>query len=146
MNRSVGVLAAAGVLAACASPVTPPVNPWTVAQATVDPVAYRSPLPRDVHLGNKPLREAHGQNCASTVTFPPSPPAVFVGSALLLEELPWPSALAAFGSDGYAKAMARARRSVGGKDLFDVRADLRTTSILGVWTRSCIEVHALSVP
>lgn len=146
MSRRLGGFIAAGVVAGCATPVTPAVNPATLVQATVDAAAYRSPLPRDVHLDGRPLREASGETCVTALTFPPSPPAVFFGSNLVVQALPWPSALAAFGDDGYAKAVARARGSVGGKDLFDVRADLRTTSILGVWTRSCIEVHALSVP
>jgi hypothetical protein len=103
---------------------------------------YRSPLPRDARGVPFPPRTAYGESCVDSVTLPPSPPAVFLGSATLLQYLPWNSVEATLGDDGYAKAMSRARDAAQGAPLVDVRADARVTSVLGIWTRSCIEIHA----
>jgi hypothetical protein len=48
----------------------------------------------------------------------------------------------AWGDGGYQKAMAAAQAKVPGQRLFDVRADVHVTSVLGVFRRQCLEVHA----
>jgi hypothetical protein len=110
--------------------------------AAHDPMQYRSPLPRDARGIPSPPRIAYGESCVVSLTFPPSPPVVFLGSATVAQLVPWNSLEATFGDDGYAKAIARARDSVQGAPLVEVRADARLTSVLGIWTRSCIEIHA----
>jgi len=130
-------------LAACAFPQTPIATAGgTIYQGSTDAAQYRAPLPRDFHFASGTPREGFGRSCRTTVTLPPSPPTVFLGSNLAAQLVPWGALGVTAGDDGYASAVARARESVGGAALFDVRADLRTTSVLGVWTRQCIEVHA----
>ncbi len=130
---------------ACAEPQSGiPVIDGTVYRGTTDPMQYRSSLPRDARPANRPWLEASGEACSTTVSFPPVPPAVFLGSEALVNALPYPSLGVAAGNDGYRRAVARARESVHGAEIFDVRADVHTTSILGIWRRDCTEVHAMA--
>jgi hypothetical protein len=132
---SVGVLG-------CALPQTPLPTPGVIVEGARSPMQYRSPLPHDARVLRSPPQTAHGEACVDSVTFPPSPPAVFLGSQSALQLLPWNSFEVTVGDQTYAKAMARARDSVAGAPLVDVRADARVTSVLGLWTRWCVEVHA----
>jgi hypothetical protein len=77
------------------------------------------------------------------LSWPANPPTPFIGSAAAASLLPWPSFSVMWGNDGYAKAAARAVESAGGGTLYDVRADVHTTAVLGIWRRECIEIHAL---
>lgn len=47
-----------------------------------------------------------------------------------------------WGDGGYARAMAEAEKSAGGGLLVDVRADRHFTTVLWVYRRDCVEVHA----
>ena len=68
----------------CALPQAPVPKPdGTVMQVTTDPLQYRSALPRDVRWGGAPPREAYGESCSTLLSFPPSPPTVFPGSAFV---------------------------------------------------------------
>jgi hypothetical protein len=57
-----------------------------------------------------------------------------------------PGVTVAAGDAGVAKAVAEAKRSVQDAALFDVRIDVRTTSVLSLVRRDCLEVHALAAP
>ena len=48
------------------------------------------------------------------------------------------------GDDSYARAVRNARESVHGAAIFDVRADVHTTAVLGIWRQECTEIHALA--
>ncbi len=133
--------------AGCAMPQgVPSVPSYTLAHATRDPAEYRSAAPRDVQSPPARWPEAHGQACRTLLTFPPEPPTPFLGSAAAASLVPWPSFDATWGNDGYAKAVANALDSAGGGTLIDVRADVHTTAILGIWRKECIEVHGLVAP
>ncbi len=137
--------AAAGLaLAACALPQSGVPGPdGTILQATRDPMQYRSPQPRDAH-GAGPPQVAYGEACRTMLTFPISPPTVFIGSRTAAQVLPWSPLAVTAGDDGYIKAMERAERSVDGARLYDVRADLHTTAILSILRFECVEIHALA--
>jgi hypothetical protein len=127
----------------CAMPQSPVHVPdTTVFDGTREPMQYKSPLPRDVHLAAGAPPEATGVACSTTIAFPPLPPALFYGSEAVINALPWPSFTIGAGNRGYALAMERAHAAAGTGTLFDVRADVHTTSLLGIWRRDCIEVHA----
>jgi len=132
-------------LAGCAAPTFPPPqqSAYTVAQLTRDSMAYRSALPRDAP-DRRVLTPVHGEACASAIFFPPSPPDPFFGSNLVEPYIPWPSFSAVFGDDGYARAVAQAMRDMPDARLIDVRADVRTTSVLGIWVRGCVVVHGMA--
>lgn len=141
--RSV-LAAACGPLAGCVvlpqSPIAVPNG--TIAQVTTDAAQYRSPQPRDVGAVHAPITVT-GVSCRTMISFPPDPPSVFLGSNVVAQDLPWQALAVTFGDDGYAAAVAAAREAAGPGRLFDVRADVHTTAVLGVWRRECIEVHAL---
>jgi hypothetical protein len=133
-------------LAGCAIPQIPPTSQGVLVTGARSPIQYRSPLPRDASGVPSPPRMAVGESCVDGFTFPSSPPAVFLGSGLVVSTLPWTSLSVTLGDRGYATALARARDSVAGAQLFDIRADAHVISILSIWTRSCIEVHASAAP
>ena len=134
-----GILAAT---AGCAFPQSPLATPGgTVYQGTTDAMLYRSTQPRDVRP--PPWRRATGESCRTMLSWPLDPPTPFLGSSLAASYLPWPSFSVTWGDDGYARAVARARKAAGGGMLFDVRADVHTTAVLGIWRRECVEIHAL---
>jgi len=142
VKRFVVALSTCTALGGCAFPQSPIATPdGTVLQATTDAMQYRSPLPRDVHLGRAP-GEATGVACRTMLAFPTNPPTPFYGSNLAAQVIPWQALAITFGDDGYAAAMARAREAAAGGRLFDVRADVHTTAVLGIWRRECVEVHA----
>lgn len=140
-----GLLAFAAV-AGCAIPQIPPTSQGVLVTSARFPVQYRSPLPRDVSGVASPPRTAVGESCVDGFTFPVSPPAVFLGSGAVISTLPWTSLSVTLGDHGYATALARARDSVAGAPLYDVRTDVHVISILSIWTRSCIEIHASTAP
>lgn len=139
---SVAVIA---VITGCASPtVAAQVN--TIYQGTTDAAQYRSPNPHDFKsAGARPRRwdaPVTATACRTMLTFPSAPPGVFLGSDSVMQLLPWNALAIVFGDDGFASAIARAREAAKGGSLVDVRADLRTTAVLGIWRRECVEVHA----
>jgi hypothetical protein len=110
-----------------------------VYQDSVDPLSYRSPpgaLAKRV-----PVR---GEACQSAVTLP-------FGLILAAFEAGNAAAAPAFvgagwGDGGYARAVSAASASAPGARLVDVRADLHTTIVLGIWRQQCVEVSAAAVP
>jgi hypothetical protein len=132
-------------LAGCAYPPLPAtVTNDTIYQGTIDPVQYRSPLPRDVQgsLASPIARQARGRSCRTVLSFPSIPPTPFYGSATAAQLLPWQSLALVFGNASYAAAVSKARDSVDGAAVYDVRADMHTRAVLGLWREECIEVHA----
>jgi len=119
-----------------------PAPSGTLLQATRDPAQYRSALPRDVQ-GIPDHGETRGQACRTMLSWPTNPPTPFLGSAAAASLLPWPSFDVAWGNAGYAKATAEAVKAAGGGTLYDVRADVHTTAVLGILRFECVEVHAL---
>lgn len=101
------------------------------------PVAYASPTPRDV-AGASPDRQVKGEACLDAIALPLGylvP--LFTGSGS-----PIPSLGVAWGDGGFRRALADAKASAPEGHLYDVRADMHTRSILGVWIHHCLEVHA----
>lgn len=146
MKRALAVAALAVGSAGCLMPQNAMPTPYQVLQVTRDPAQYRSPLPRDVQGAPTPPKETHGEACRTMLSFPINPPTPFLGSATAAQLLPWPSYSITWGVDGYAKATAKALDRAGGGTLYDVRADLHTTAVLGILRWECIEVHALVAP
>jgi hypothetical protein len=118
----------------------------TVFQGTTDATQYRSPTPRDVKAPIVASPPVTGTACRTMLTFPSAPPGVFLGSNTVMQVLPWNALAIVFGDDGFASAVARAREAAHGATLVDVRTDLRTTAVLGIWRRECVEVHASHAP
>jgi hypothetical protein len=131
-------------LCACALPQSPiPAPDGTLYDRTRAAMQYRSPLPRDLPPDRRTLRRASAESCRTVLAFPPLPPAVFVGSNLAAQALPWSSLVISGGDESYRTAIARMRADAGDAPLVDVHADIHMTAVLGIWTRECVEVHAL---
>jgi hypothetical protein len=131
--------------AGCLSP-TIAVQQGAVFQASKDPTQYRSPQPRDARapgLTQRGHATAAGTACRTMLALPTAPPGIFYGSDSVIGLIPFGPWSVTWGDDGYAAALARARESAHASLLFDVRADVHTTAVLGIWRRECIEVHAL---
>jgi hypothetical protein len=139
---AVGLVAATTTGCLMPQNAMPEAPPRTILQVTVDPAQYRSALPRDVQ-GAPVQREADGQSCRTMLSWPSNPPTPFIGSAQAASLLPWPSFDVLWGNDGYGKAAEKAVNSAGGGILYDVRADVHTTAVLGIFRTECIEVHGL---
>jgi hypothetical protein len=103
---------------------------------------WRSAAPRDASAG--PHVRADGEACRLVLALPTQPPAVFIGSDSVVQAIPWRPVLVLAGDASYARAIAHARTSVNGALLYDVRADVHTTAILGIWRQECTEIHALA--
>jgi hypothetical protein len=121
---------------------TLPAPSGTILQATRDPAQYRSALPRDTQ-GMATHGETRGQACRTMLSWPSNPPTPFLGSASAASLLPWPSFDVEWGNEGYAKATEQAVKAAGGGVLYDVRADVHTTAVLGILRFECVEIHAL---
>jgi hypothetical protein len=133
--------------AGCAFPqVTAPSNS-TLVRDTKDPAQYRSALPRDVPTAPKKWEPVSGESCITSLAFPPNPPDTFLGSGTVVNEIyartPLSPIDATFGNQGYARAVDRALRDAPGATLVDVRADIHSTSFLGILRFDCIEVHGI---
>lgn len=109
-----------------------------VFQDSVGPLSYRSP--ESVPAPRLPVR---GEACQSAITLP-------FGLILAAIEAGNPAAAPAFlgagwGDGGYRKAVAAAAAAAPGSRLVDVRADVHTTIVLGIWRQQCVEVVAEAV-
>jgi hypothetical protein len=135
--------ASALIFTGCATPVLPSPTGGTLFQGTTNGVQYRSALPRDVSHPPSTPREAYGQSCTTTLTFPMSPSTPFYGSDVALQVLNLRQPLALIvGDAGFAAAVANARQSVQNAPLYDVRVDLHTITVLSLYRRDCLEIHA----
>jgi hypothetical protein len=113
--------------------------PFVVYQDSRGPLSYRAAAPAP---GTLP--EVRGEACQSAITLPVGLvwAAFKAGSTARA-----PGFLGGgWGAGGYAEAVSRALASTPNARLVDVRADLQTRIILGVWRQQCVRVTALAVP
>lgn len=108
-------------------------------QDSVGPLSYRS-----VSGGAAPSRAVNGVACQSAITIP-------FGLIWAVAQSGSPANAAGFlgagwGDGGYAKAVAAAQAAAPGSRLTDVRADLRTRIVLGIWRQQCVQIAATAVP
>lgn len=106
-------------------------------QDTAGPLSYRAAAKLD-----GPGRPVVGRACQSALTLP----VVLLWGAIRGGSMANAPGFigAAWGDGGYMRAVAEANASAPGAHLVNVRADLRTTVILGLWRRQCVEVNALA--
>ena len=141
--RVLAIVASTGWLWGCATPQSQVhVLDGTIYDRTRDGMQYRSPLPRDAQPAVVTAQQVLGVSCSTTISLPFNPPALFYGSETVIAAIPWPSFTVGAGDRGYAAAMQRAYEAAGTGTLFDVRADVHTTSVLSIYRRDCTEVHA----
>jgi hypothetical protein len=113
----------------------PPLN---VYQDSTGPLSYRSPA------GPIGAREVHGEACQSGLMLPVGLIWAAIESGNTARA---PGFLSAgWGDGGYAKAVAAAAALAPNARLANVRADLNTRIILGVWRQECVRVVAAVVP
>ncbi len=107
-------------------------------QDSTGPLSYRAAV------GAGAPHEVRGEACQSALTLP-------VGLVWAAIKGGNPAAAAGFigggwGEGGYSTAASRALAATPGMRLTNVRADLQTTIILGVWRQQCVEITADAVP
>jgi hypothetical protein len=114
--------------------------PLTVYQNSVGPLSYRSP---SVSVGSPPAREVRGEACQSAITLPVG----LVWAAIKSGNTAYaPGFLSGgWGEGGYAEALASALKSAPNARLVNVRADLNTKIILGIWRQQCVRVVAAAI-
>lgn len=107
-------------------------------QDSAGPLSYRA----DARIAG-PARPVNGRACQSALTLP----VVLLWGAVRGGSLANAPGFvgAGWGDGGYIKAATEARASIPAAHLVDVRADLRTTVILGLWRRQCVELSALAL-
>jgi hypothetical protein len=111
----------------------------TIYQGSVGPLSYQAPTPADV-TPPAPVREVTAEACQQAIVIPipiggvttPSDPA---SAGLTPIGVAW-------GDGGVARAMASAARDAGDGVLYDVRVDRHFFTVLWVYRRDCVEVHA----
>jgi hypothetical protein len=104
-------------------------------QNSVGPLSYRSQP-----VGSGPAREVRGEACQSAITLPVG----LVWAAIKAGNTAYATAFLSggWGEGGYAEALASALKSAPNSRLVDVRADLNTKVILGIWREQCVRVVA----
>jgi len=108
-------------------------------QDSAGPLSYRS-----TGKGSGPGRPVRGEACQSAITLPFGLLWAAVDAGSLANA---PAFLGVGWRDGgYGKAVASANASAPGSQLIDVRADLHTKIVLGIWRQQCVEVTATAVP
>jgi hypothetical protein len=113
--------------------------PIVAFQDSIGPLSYRAPLGSE-----GPPREVRGEACQSALTLP-------VGLVWAAIKAGSTARAAAFlgggwGDGGYSVAASRALAGTPGARLTNVRADLHTRIILGVWRQQCVQITAEAVP
>lgn len=110
-----------------------------VYQDSAGPLSYRS-----VAKGSQPGLPVWGEACQSAVTLPFGLLWAAVDAGNLANA---PAFLGVgWGDGGYGKAVSSARAAAPGSRLVDVRADLRTRVVLGIWRQQCVEIAATALP
>jgi hypothetical protein len=113
--------------------------PIVVYQDSSGPLSYRAPLGSE----GTP-REVRGEACQSSLTLP-----VGLVWAAIKSGSPAraPASLSGgWGEGDYSTAWSRALAGAPGMRLSNVRADLRTRIILGVWRQQCVQITGEAVP
>jgi hypothetical protein len=113
--------------------------PLVVYQNSVGPLSYRS----EAAGGGAPAREVRGEACQSALTLPVG----LVWAAIKSGNTAYATAFLSggWGEGGYAEAVSSAAKSAPDARLVDVRADLNTKIILGIWRQQCVRVVASAV-
>ena len=109
----------------------------TIYQGSTGPLSYQASTLRD---GRALLREVRGEACQYSIVLP-----LPIGGAAVPDQGSEAGVLqlgVGWGDGGFARAMEDARRDAGGDVLVDVRADRHFTTVLWVYRRNCVEVHA----
>jgi hypothetical protein len=114
----------------------------TVLETATGPLSYQAATPRDAGAATIARRTVRGEACQHAIVLPVASAAVFFGKPTSTDVSRVPPLGVAWGDGGYARALEGARASARGATLYDVRADTHITAILGVYVRSCLEVHA----
>jgi hypothetical protein len=114
--------------------------PLVVYQNSVGPLSYRSEAAGE---GLAPVREVRGEACQSALTLPVG----LVVAAIKSGNTALATAFLSggWGEGGYAEAVSSASRSAPNARLVNVRADLNTRIILGIWRQQCVRVVASAV-
>lgn len=104
-------------------------------QNSVGPLSYRSQP-----VGAGPSREVRGEACQSALTLPVG----LVWAAIKAGNAAYAPAFLSggWGEGGYAEALSSALKSAPNARLVNVRADLNTRIILGIWREQCVRVVA----
>jgi hypothetical protein len=113
--------------------------PLVVYQGSSGPLSYRAPVD-----GQTAAPDVRGEACQSGITLPVGLvwAAIKSGNAARA-----PAFLSTgWGAGGYAEAVSQALAQAPGARLVNVRADLATRIILGVWRQQCVRVTAQAVP
>ena len=143
MTRAVPLLVPLALAGCATSPPVPfHVPDANVYQATKDPIQYRSPLPRDLDATPARPREATGVACHTGIYLPTQQSSPFLGSQWLANAVSPANLGVLWGDAGVIRAMEEAKANAGGGTLFDVRLDVHSISVLGIFHRDCLEVHA----
>lgn len=113
--------------------------PLTVYQDSTGPLSHRVAA-----RSEDGLREVRGDACQSGLMLPVG----LVWAAIASGNTAAAPGFLSFGwgDGGYAAAAANALTGAPGARLVNVRADLHTTIILGVWREQCVHLTALVVP
>jgi hypothetical protein len=113
--------------------------PLAVYQNSVGPLSFRS----QAAAGSAPAREVRGEACQSALTLPVG----LVWAAIKSGNTAYaPGFLSGgWGEGGYAEAVSSAAKSAPNALLVNVRADLNTRIILGIWRQQCVRVVASAV-
>lgn len=137
-------LGVALVLAGCMPPYV--ANPGvskdgTLYHGSTGPLSYEAPTLRD---GGASLRAVSGEACQYSIVLPIPTGGVTVpdqGKATGVVQLG-----VGWGNGGYANAMANAEKEARGEPLVDIRADRHFTTVLWIYRRDCVEIHASAAP
>jgi hypothetical protein len=113
--------------------------PIVVYQDSSGPLSYRAALG-----GGGVLRQVHGEACQSSLTLPVGLVWAAIKSGSIARA---PASLSGgWGEGDYSTAVSRALADSPGMRLSNVRADLRTRIILGVWRQQCVQITGEAVP
>jgi hypothetical protein len=142
-------LRALAIALACVSCATPPmpihVPDGTIYEGTSGPIQYRGHAIRDLTVPARP-REAFGEACRFGIYLPSAPSSPFLGSAVIANVANLPTLGVAWGDGGIIRALAAARASAHGAEIYDVRLDVHSIQVLGIFHHDCVEVHAAVLP
>jgi len=109
--------------------------PIVLYQNSVGPLSYRSP-----GASSALTSEVRGEACQRALTLPVG----LVWAAVKAGNTAYAPAYlsSGWGEGGYAQAMSAAHKMAPNGRLTDVRADMKTRIILGIWREQCVRVVA----
>jgi hypothetical protein len=109
--------------------------PLVLYQNSAGPLTYRSPAASSAFTV-----EVRGEACQRALTLPVG----LVWAAIKTGNAAYAPAYlsSGWGEGGYARAMSSAQKLAPNAHLTDVRADMRTRIILGIWREQCVRVVA----